>query len=397
MKFSTNKELLNSEEEYILFHEYIHFLQDVSTNFGKINICNFYNKVRQVANVIYKHKDEKVKIPIKLPNDEYFESIQKATEMLRGNTSSIPRCSKSGKFGHEIVKFSAGDIKAYYLEINKKKYFIGSDDIIENMAYLLERIIYGDNAPAPIYPYKTIEILTEQLLPSLSENLILIIGLCELSLMSSNPVQFYFESLERIQKNSLKIEKLDDLLELINDNFVMNYMGKLITPIEAVTETTKDAIEFLIDPFRADHLQDIREWVTSVICNAQKKRLADPFFISRGLLAQNPRSYFLGLLTEEIGFPPIMNSSQEIFMKDNCPKNLFLFLTFIEFLEIFQYGKKGCGLYKGCIGNMKYDQNSHKVSKECKTAPWKKCNDYKLCPLCILLKTWKLNSIDYKY
>jgi len=397
MKFGTDKELLNSDEEYILFHEYIHFLQDVSTNFGKMNICNFYNKVRQIANIIYKHKDEKVKIPIDLPTDEYFESIQKATEILRGNTSNIPRGSKSGKFGNEVIKFKAGNIKAYFLEIKNKKYYIGSDDIIENMAYLLERIIYGDNSPAPIYPYKTIEILTEQLLPDLCENLVLIIGLCELSLISSNPAQFYFESIDRIHKNNLKVERLDDLIQLINNNFSMDYMGEFITPIEAVKKTTEDAIKFLTDPFKADHFKDVKEWVTSVMINAQIKRLGDPLFITRGLLVPNPRNYFLGLLTAEIGFPPIMNRSQEIFMKDSSPKNLFLFLTFIEFWEIFQYGKKGCGLYKGCVGKMKYDKESHKVSAECKTAPWKKCNDYKLCPLSTLLKTWGLNSINYQY
>lgn len=397
MKFETNKELLNSKEEYLLLHEYIHFLQDVSTNFGKMNMCNFYNNIRRLANTIYKKKNEKVIIPIDFSSDKYFESISKATEILRGTTSDIPKGSKSGKLGYHNYTVDKDNVKSYFIEIKNKKYYIGSDDIIENMAYLIERSVYGDNSPAPIYPYKTIEILTEQLLPQFSEDLLLVIGLCELSLTTSNPARFYFDSLAIIKQNNIQITSIDDLLQLINSDFTINYMGNVITPKEAVTETANAAIEFLSDPFKSDQLQDVKEWVITIINNAKNIRLSDPLFITRGLLTENPRNYYLGFLTTNIGFPPYMNYSQEIIMSENCPKNLFLFMTLIEFIEVFQYGKKGCGLYNGCIKNMKFDKNSHKVSSNCKTAPWKKCNDIKLCPLSILLRTWGLSTINYEY
>lgn len=387
--------IFNTTNEFVVLHEYIHFLQDVSTIFGKMNICNFYNTIRSLAGYIYDNKDSVIGIPIQ--ESDFSLSIQDANRFIRGNTNTIPPGRTSGTLIKKRINLEIGSIDSYVLVIDNEEYIIGSDDIIENMAYLIEREIYGDNEPAPLYPYKTIEILTEQLNPDFASDKIFIIALCELSLLSSNPAEFYFSSLQEIKKKNMVISQIEDLTKLINVDFKLFYKKIEIGINEANDQSTSDAISFLSDPFNADDFRGLVNWLKVVFNTSSEYRKKDFFFITRGILQDNPRQYYLGNLAQDIGIPPIMNIDQEIFLSQNSPQNLILFNAFIEFLEIFRYGNHSCKLYNGCLNNMKFDPNSHIVSEECLSEPWKKSKETKLCPLGILIHSWGLASCEYYY
>lgn len=387
--------IVGTPNEFVLMHEYIHFLQDVSTIFGKMNICNFYNSVRSIAEYIYKNKDSTIELPVRLSS--LSDSILEMSNIIRGNTCQIPQGKNKASFTTKLINTKLKSIKSYIIVINKKEYIVGSDDIIENMAYLIEREIYGDNEPAPPYPYKTIEILTEQLNPIFAKNKLLIIALCELSLMSSNPAEFYFTSLQQIKNRNLVINQIDDLLKLINKDYKLFYQGNEISSEEANNKSTDDAISFLSDPFKAKEYHDLVSWIRDVFISANSFRKNDPFFITKGLLDKNPVEYYLMDLTQKIGIPPIMNIDQEVYLPEKSPQSLILFHAFIEFLEIFKYGEIGCSMYKGCTNNMKFDPNSHSISNECLSEPWKKSKDKKLCPLGTLIYIWGLSDVDYVY
>lgn len=404
IKYYQEGSIVNTEYEFILFHEYIHFLQDISTNYGKTNLCNYFVFLKDVILELRSKSDDSViklplqfaEMPLYLKHKESNSIILGNTEMLNDFPAEFISSNKLEFHGKEVSLYDIKD-EICTLHIGGAEFNIGAFDILENMAYLLERLIYSDKAPAPKFPYKTIEIVTQSIYPKFSTQPELICALCELSLSTSNPGRFYFNSLLQLKRTQAQIDSIDDLLKLFSPALSFRYLGVSESSIEKVSnDTTEDAVKIIKELFQDPTFSELINYTENIFRKALSLRVFDPLFITRGVLTTDPRGYYLSILPDKVGVPLIFDKYYDLYMLETAPNKFLYFSCISIFIDIFIYGKTKCELYAGCKRNMGLSINSHKVSNFCLTAPWKLCETEKLCPLASLFAYWGIDKMNYQ-
>ena len=159
-----------------------------------------------------KSDDYVINLPLQFAEMPLYLEHKKSNSIILGNTKIINNLpadfissNKQELHGKSVSLYDTKDV-VYTLCIGGAEFYIGAFDVLENMAYLLQRLIYPDKASAPTYPYKTIEIVTQSIYPEFSTRHELICALCELSLSASNPGRFYFDSLLQLKRTQAQID-----------------------------------------------------------------------------------------------------------------------------------------------------------------------------------------------
>lgn len=188
------KEDLNEFQRSLYLHEYMHFLQDISTVYGLMKLSNIilYTKA-QAAYAVKKHTD-KIKIPAHAPSDTRpFSYVKRNYDLLpiyMGDTvRTLPRdngchfCKEMIEIvdikEKEVVKKNIKErLKTLRVTIkdqkgNQENISFGGEIICENMASLVERN-YLENlgkkpaSPTNEYPYHLAEKLAVFIYPSIA-------------------------------------------------------------------------------------------------------------------------------------------------------------------------------------------------------------------------------------
>lgn len=345
-----------------------------------------------------------INLPLQFTKAPLLFEHNLSTSIVLGNTENINSLANqtSSSINAEIHKkpielFNQADA-VYTLCIGEVEFFIGAFDVLENMAYLLERLLYSDNDPAPTYPYKTIEILTKSLYSDFSMRPDLMCALCELSLSTSNPGRFYFDSLIQLEKSGIIINTIDDLLCLYGPSLSFKYLGDREVSIHKLnSDTTRDAVEIIKKIFPDKSFNELIDYTVTMLNKALASRINDPLFITRGMTTANPREYYFSTLVNNVGVPLMFDKYNDLYMPETAPNEFLFFSSISTFMKIFIDGEIGCELYPGCVRNMRSFANSHKVCDHCLTAPWKLCEKEKLCPLASLLTYWGIDKKNYQY
>lgn len=405
IKYYQEGNIVNTEYEFILFHEYIHFLQDISTNYGKTNLCNYFTFLKDVILELRSKSDDCViNLPLQFAEMPLYLEHKKSNSIILGNTKIINNLpadfissNKQELHGKSVSLYDTKDV-VYTLRIGGAEFYIGAFDVLENMAYLLQRLIYSDKASAPTYPYKTIEIVTQSIYPEFSTRHELVCALCELSLSASNPGRFYFDSLLQLKRTQAQIDSIDDLLKLFSPALSFRYLGSSEFNIEKVSnDITEDAVAIIKELFPDPTFSELINYTERMFRKALSLRVSDPLFITRGVLTADPRGYYFSILPDKVGVPLIFDKYYDLYMPETAPIKFLYFSCISIFLDIFTDGEAECELYTGCKRNMDSFANSHKVSNFCLTAPWKLCEKEKLCPLASLLAYWGIDKKNYQY
>lgn len=392
--------IMNSTDEFIILHEFIHFLQDISTLYGSMNFCNIYNTLRYAVNQIYACNSNTVKLPIDISQNNYIKKSIIASKITLGDTADMQYRDRKFYLKKENCKIDdVISFDFYYFEVENNRYRIGARDVLENMAFIIEREIYGNKKNLPYFPYNTIEFLIKIIYPELYNNKVIISGLCELSLLSSNPGTFIIDSLLIIKEKRIQVITLDDLLNLFSNNLAFKTtQGDIITDYNTLIKyALNNTLDFAIEPFRSSDLAEVKKWITIVINKALAYRINDPFFITKGLFDKNPRLFYLDKLVKDIGCPTIMNNKSEPYTLNHAhnTSQVIFFNAIKEIMKIILFGINTCGLIVGCKEEVKYNPNAHKVTNDCYNKPWNKVKDKRLCPVAILWKLWRLDKKKY--
>lgn len=395
------EDVLGSEDEFVILHEYIHFLQDISTSFGCLNFCNYINRLQYGANQIYQHPHGTVHLPIGLSINPEIEKAKKVFDAIWGNTSGLNKKNGNALVKNDIFEVSGEKFPLYFIEKDSVKHIIGTKDVLENMAYIIERTVYGDKAPPEFFPYKTIEYVASMIAPGLAERPDLVCALCELSLSSTFPATLLVDNLRRIADSGRVPETIDDLVAFFENG--LSFKAENGQILSNTTELNNYAFplakEFACKPFMTDEFLPLRHWATVVFDMAAECRREDAVFITRGLFSDNPRDYFLGDLISIIGCPTIMNFGLEPMTIDHGhnTNQVIYFHAVKELIDVIFSGKRSCGLYVGCLEECKTNNGAYVTSEDCYSAPWKRAREEKLCPLGKLFYLWGFGDREFEY
>jgi hypothetical protein len=391
---------LESDNQCIILHEYIHYLQDISTVYGNLNFANYYNRLKYGVNQIYRTADDPVMLPIPLSDNPYIEGVVQSFPYIFGNTFELNGLKGDALLRNTFVKIENVTIPYYYFETTKGNYIIGSKDIKESMAFAIQKSIYGDTVDPPFFPYKTVEYLIGIITPEIQISPIIISGLCELSLNSSNPANMLINSLRRIADNNLKIETIDDLCSIfIDDVTYVDHEGNKIESVESLYNYTfNTAKNYAMEIFNVPEFSKLINWITVSFDNAKKHRKNDPLFISRGLTKQNPVDYFFHEILLELGCPTLINNHYipETIDHPHNTNQVVYFSVVKELMNILFNGEKTCELYSGCLSECQNIDNVYQPNENCYEGPWRKSKENNLCPLAKLFHMWAISDRTYQ-
>lgn len=211
--------------EAAFLHEYIHYLQDLTTVCGNARIETIVDQIKWIVGDVAKHKN-KIKLPLN-PNDTWAHN-------MKPNASNLKLCKGDFKvkdrFGNDItpnivtpVSFNLVDVTinlAHGVHVNgeaqavfvfqeengtEHKYVVGELAISESMAYLIENHIYPNVlAKGGDCPYMVVQKVAEHKLGRMLDDLSLI-AICDTCLMYSLPGKCLYYLLEELQTVSCRI------------------------------------------------------------------------------------------------------------------------------------------------------------------------------------------------
>lgn len=188
------------------FHEYIHYLQHITTLFG-VRMCTMYNKMF-ILYRDYLEVHDTIMLPLKLWD------INEGLSKFITHFNNV-RGSRKCEYNVDAVEISVNEIE--YAKINKKAVKIGIYDfenekaieegfyfgymcIIESMAHLIESYIKDELNHAPV-PYCTVELVCQSIYKEISNDKKKLISLCYTALMFDNPGYAFFELIEFSKQN----------------------------------------------------------------------------------------------------------------------------------------------------------------------------------------------------
>ncbi len=408
----TNPNLFSQEVSATYFHEYIHFLQDISTTYGFINISRVVNYIKYVADFANSNGLLEIKTPI-IPESRQGHFVSENIELWKkyeGDTNHI----KGGRITVLNAKLNPVDVSGK--KVNqliakidnsgmKSDYLIGAHAISESMAYEAEQILYPNVLPEPPpLPYLAVRKLVESYSAKFPKDPLWIIGLCDVSLMSFNPGELMLRILDKVNNEELELIDPNSLYKLLNEE--IHYEG-CSNYTELHEKMSKAALKDIQDYFTTETFKDNNEWLESVFSKSLMLRTKIPNFIldicRMGEMKENV--CFAGTMYM-IGTPLVVNSeNQATFFHPLINQNKKIDPSFLwainqmfkSFVRPISQRYPHCEMIQWCQKSSKEQGIEDYTNSRCSENPWTKVKaDDPGCVYAQLWKTWGLKEVDLK-
>lgn len=398
-----------SKSDFSTFvHEYIHFIQDITTIYGLNNIHVMAEYMRDCVNRITQTPNSQFKTPI-LPNpdNENFVYLNKYIQTLTYGDSSVVfdvlDIISIDEFNDAFSEIpntppQLNTIKSICLKYESRGgtgfYTFGALCIMESMAYLIEQVSCQNYVESPSFPYNSAQLVVDKIYPRFGLDKLNIIALCDISLNLSNPGKIFLEILNDWKlRDTLPIspevlyDEYYDKEMSINNSERVNWESIFISQ-------SKNCKEQLFRYFNHEHFDPIKKWISHIFDISQKYRINNKYFIL-DIAKQNQirtnRSFIN--LYKELGTPLMSNNNSEYYFYDPSinmagkpPAEIGYFLAINQIFEVFQ-GKVSCELTSFCSQKL----SNTTPDNRCSSKPWTRCNpDENLCPFTALWKHWGL-------
>ena len=286
---------LDERTEAAFIHEYIHYLQDLTTITGHARIETIVDQIKWAAGISTNHK--KLRIPLDASSTYAFN--------MKPNYTSLNLCKGDlkvknvhGRFTphiEEIILFQLensrinlpnginvhSDVRATLLFKDERgfqhKYVVGELAISESMAYLIENMMYNQTLQeGSDCPYKVVQKIIEWKVSRRFDNLTLI-ALCDVCLMYSLPGKVLYHLLEFLKTYNGKITPALIYIYGLGPNVskLFNRTGCWILEFKRVFYESKRQF---YDYFNHPQWNHIMDAVTVIYDSALELRLNNPTF-----------------------------------------------------------------------------------------------------------------------
>jgi|WetSurMetagenome_2_1015567.scaffolds.fasta_scaffold08320_2 hypothetical protein len=316
VSFPLNK--MQDKDFGTFFHEYIHYLQHITTAFG-LRMCTIYNRLFiKYRYYLADHKGEPIKLPLRLW--EFDENIRHFVEHF-----NAVKGSKECDYHVDAVEVEKANI--IYAKENKSAVPIGIYDfvnekvkdkafnfgytcIIESMADIIQSFI-DPQARHEAIPYKSVQMICKSKYPDFAEDKRKMVALCICALHCDNPGVKFFEILDEFNKGKNKSKTgLEFYKMFVNSNVKIN--------------NTEKRLSSLIHCFLIEYEQSFSmaighklEYYSMVIRNSKKEARKKTSFLLEVLYSKkNPNdlsSDDFSKLVNLWGYPFIDSDNFEIF------------------------------------------------------------------------------------
>lgn len=272
-----------------IVHEYIHFIQDISTVFGMSCITRILSKISH----LYNSNNDNITLPAQIDekeidyhlNNQIFEFTFNRSEYI-----TIPICD----WDIEIISDNTSEYLSdnyefdYYTVIlksklgNQKAYF-GAHAILEGMARIIENHLFNYKKTKYQLPYDLPLIIANSKYNIISNNPSFLAALCDASLMYYQPANVFMLSLEIMKKVQFLPMTTDDVYNFIYNNIEIrdnNFYDVWEKTLNSAKETINNIINF-------NHYNFPRDWALKFINESYQNRKKNPSFLT-SLLMDSP-------------------------------------------------------------------------------------------------------------
>jgi len=418
IKVETNDTFLSFDENTselgaaIFFHEYIHFLQDITTTNGLFNIITEVDFIKLFNSKLQSSTEAYIEVPFKTALED--GNVYISQEMKKVWIGGGEHRDFDGEYSlsSETYNLAANDmvypLNRQFIEVGNKneggfKYYFGSYCICEGMAYEMEQIVYPSIIlPLPTkLPYSAPRLVANKLYPGFSDDAENIIALCDASLMYNDPGSVYCQILKLMHQKVFSPEKAEDIYDFVYSNISFNY-EQITEPQELFHYAGHLCTDQVSDYFRSNIFGANDIWISRTLSAAQTLRTQIPSFMLDLVRAGDIReSDIFAQIKAKIGTPIIVNNQNEMFFENilnayGYPVKPEYFWVFSEIRDLItkDWNKLGrsnlCGLKEFCdAGNPANPFTDYR----CRSEPWARANDPNP-DLCIFGATWKSWALE---
>lgn len=377
-------------------HEYTHFLQDISTSHGflyyfyKAQLLNlaFYNIVNNSSDVI--------ELPIRTEDTGAKNASEK--EML---LDFYEGDSFHFKYHHiNTIKAEVDDLmtslvidkteldqKLYsvniYYDDKPKPYQFGNECIIESMAYLIERHLFGAEKRTNEFPYNSCETICQLMYPELLEYPDKIVMLAEVALMRDDCGLFFHGLVNLCARNHMADINYDDFRD-----FCLKNINACFDRFELAYKEAVEGIDVLF-PKKFPYTFIVNKQLQVFLECGHNYRKGQPLFISDAFLSEAPTLYFEHLI-DLFDIPMLIDGKNDYYGKPGV-QNIPVADAVLSILT--EETNEGCKLKKFC----KRSSISCYDEFRCTEAPWENCKCEGLCPVAVYFIGYGIDDKNFKW
>lgn len=397
-KLDLNK--LKDKQFALFLHEYTHFMQDVSTYYGLSNLfaVNEVIKSMHLNLTTSLPQGGKFKTPVDvMPNNPFLSANTQLLDITFGTCKNI-NCFEvfsviSKKESVPNNQFIKQIDKIYVTTTSGVVFQLGSLAIMENMAYLMEQLCVGECEPSPDYPYSAAEKVASYVVPSLGENKLMILALCDVSLQASNPGCYFYDTLNLIKDGIITYAKPEDVYDdFYSRNVVVyhtstspNYLDQFRTMADKIIEQEQ---KFIATPGLSAYWQ----WIENAINYSYNLRLKHRYFIIDIAKTGDVRkSKVFADYIKTVGTPLMMNKCGKFYCvpSQNIPGDGMCYHRAMrQVYALLADGEKSCDMKDWCR------QSKIKVDFRCNCSPWERVKEKDKCPYAVIWGSFNLG--DYQ-
>lgn len=394
----------------LFFHEYIHFLQDLTTTYC-LSQCYYYGEYIQTAVYdIHQRGKGEINVPIRYYEPSHHVKIGDViTDITMGDRNSDADIFEIEKVELEsmdelpIQSPDVNDIKVINVETtNGDIYSFGAYAIKESMAYILERHATNDYVSSPEFPYCSAEKIVDFIFPKFGEKKENVLALCDISLMFSNPAEIFYDVLLQLKSKNYIPGKPHDLYAQLKYAKVgsRNNIKDPFTHYRIVAEEARKKLKSYFYSDVSEMYKPYYEWVDRLLDFSIKMRTEDPSVFLDLYYDGNARQNETFIrIVNNLGTPLIRNARQDYFCI--TPQGISgwtneVMKSVSQIHELLHDGILKCGLYPWCVKSDKklegqQDVEFIKPTEEiCLHKPWERCNSNSWCPFAMLWENWGL-------
>lgn len=384
----------------VLFHEYIHFLQDISTYYGLRNIYIYGEYFRSVVNRIISSGKKAFSVPYQITDnkDNVLLNIQ-THKITQGDSCNIT------SFTIKSIDRIEDDLISNPILPSIPSIFINTEDdetvsfgamaIMESMAYLMERLCSPKGVvPSPDFPYWSAEIVSDYYVPGFSCNPEMVLALCDMSLQSSNPGHCFVKVLEGIKKGDISFYKPEDIYDYFYSlQATVTSQGEytMLDAYETLLNTVKGSLHSYFNLNGQDRAY--HNWVDIIADFSIQWRKKRPYYLldmarQNDLMVNGAWGYAI----YNVGTPLMRNNNNNFYKipPHGCTsgEDVEYFKALGQVESLFSCAQTQCEMLSFCSN----DLSNVDIDENCKKSPWNRCDQERLCPYALIWRHWGLSG-----
>lgn len=407
----SNIALLNYADQGIYYHEYLHYIQDVTTCSGLSKIWRAFDCLRQLISSIQPDAITDVSVPMNCPTAVEQMRHLDFLDALRGSGQIAELTMEEADTYHiiEVLEEHNPTIHEYYTNSSataiklmlqdanpmtrEKRFTFGEAAVSETMAYLVEKKFFPHLQHLPRYPYKVAADLVHHLYPELEASDEVIFAICDASLLYNMPGWAFVKIVQKMAKMGYVPANGRDVID-----FSYDFYDRIQWDHIGYSQESDKSIQHITDAlYGHEFYTATKELLQASIERGRLIREQNPYFLVDIFNSDIALSSEFYKSFNFLGGPLSINNNGARWVRvplrlERLQENAdpAHFRVAWQLSKFFLEGKRSCSLIRTCRAS-----HNHEIDDRCEYHPWKRATDEKGCPYAAAWALYGLKRKDF--